>query len=651
MRLLPSGDIETMTVVPATRLIAWALLVALALMLLGAARGQATVQFDAASSQPSRLQLFHDRKGAFSESESDWLSLPAGAPVTQGLRLWGGGARWLRIDPAGDRVTRLCRWRIDGRPATFEVSAYSGLALARAGDCLVLHADAGAGDPQLVLRASGETDTRIRTARRWNRLLRVSLILSLALAVALAWRMRVPLGACLARLPMPRAWRLLETRLHLVAMAAMLLFGGAFVFTTPPGAVPDEQAHLAKAIRVAWGIPLGGQEHVRLPDLGANLEPFADLISTKRVFSKDELRNQLARPLRCLPDIPTGLHGADGYAPHQYALSALAFGVGCASGSSFGAFLHAARGLNLLLAALLVGWGVREARHGRIALVLVALLPMSLFEIASLSADSLVIGLSLAWLGLVSGIASGTRALQRVDAGLLGLAIAIALLKPGSAWILASFLFCRRRYGTDGAGFWKAATLYVFAPMVLHVVFTLAVGGSAPRLEGADPAANLALLRSNPLQVLQVLGGTVVDYGDWIVHATIGLLGWLDVPLAAWAYSLALALGLASLFADADTPTPVPAWVRPVALAFAVGAFVLLAMPLFIYWTPTGATRITSLQGRYFLPLAAFVLAWLSTSTPPAVRGWLSLFVLAGAAVLDAHALARLHDAYFITGR
>lgn len=66
-------------------------------------------------------------------------------------------------------------------------------------------------------------------------------------------------------------------------------------------------------------------------------------------------------------------------------------------------FLYGARLLNLMLAAALVYLGIRWARRGRWALFAVATLPMLLSQVATLSADSLWLGASIAWLGLVSG--------------------------------------------------------------------------------------------------------------------------------------------------------------------------------------------------------------------------------------------------------
>ena len=42
----------------------------------------------------------------------------------------------------------------------------------------------------------------------------------------------------------------------------LLLFGTAYVFSTPPGAVADEPAHLAKIIVISEGMPFGGQREL-----------------------------------------------------------------------------------------------------------------------------------------------------------------------------------------------------------------------------------------------------------------------------------------------------------------------------------------------------------------------------------------------------
>ena len=161
-------------------------------------------------------------------------------------------------------------------------------------------------------------------------------------------------------------------------------------------------------------------------------------------------------------------------------------------GSAFGTFLYIARFLNLLLGTVLVAWGIRHAVRGKWALFLIALLPMTLFQISSVSADSLTLAASLAWLGLLSGIEARTLHPRRAAPWLLGLALGLALLKPGSAWVLLGLIFCKQAFDDAKVSFPAAVAKLILLPFVVHLAWLQHAAANAAVREGVDPIANQA---------------------------------------------------------------------------------------------------------------------------------------------------------------
>ena len=619
------------------------------LAIVAAGRNGVEVSFSLRSDTPARLQLFYGNEGDLAEDRSIRLSSLPGRPTVHTLAIGSGGARWLRLDPGAEGSTTLCDFEVEGAAAGYRLSPGHELSLEHASGCLALRPTEGARDPQVTLQFIGEAASRIDRARSWHGVFLLSLFFALASAAALgvltreAWLPRVErLSGRLARLAIHAHW---------LCIGLMLLFGLAYALLTPPGAVADEEAHLAKVLRIVNGVPLGASGPLLLPNPRLMYGPFVDMAVNKRAFTADELRIQLRRPLECRASSAALARGADGYAPHQYAMPSLVYRLGCAAGVSFGAFLYLARVLNLLLAIALVGWGVKMAGRGKFALIFVALLPMTLFQLASISADSLVISASLAWLGLVSGIAGGKLALPRVGAMLWILSLAIAFMKPGSAWILGCLLFCKPAYDSAGRSFWLALGKHLVLPLLVHLIFTIQASDSAAIRAGVDPAANLALGIERPVAVLGVLVNTVVEHGGSLWRMLVGVLGWLDVPLSSWAYGLALALAAASVAGNANGLPRLPGYARVLALVMVAGSFLLLAVPLFLYWTLPDATSVQGLQGRYFLPTAAFALLWLSGAGLTALRPWLLALLALGAMTINLDGLWQLYQAYYVIGR
>lgn len=637
------------------RLITSGLLLALLILVVAYAdsRRQIRVAFTAQASTTDRLQIFHDAEGGFSEAGSQSFELKNGETVEGTLRINGRGAAWLRIDPPLGVATTLCGLRIgrSGLPVQYEILSMDELSLADDHACLKLQPGLNARDPKLIVRFVDRSARKIERAGTWQAVFYATLPL---LLVCLWWTHRYyrRLREWLPTIPALPGFRTLDRNAHWVCAALMLLFGAAYVFITPPGAVADEEAHLAKVIRLSEGIPFGGSGAELLPDTREMYGPFWGYSNNKSAFTSEELSAQLSKKLICAATSTTLPRGADSYFPHQYLLAGVAFKASCATGATFGFFLHSARMLNLLLSIVLVVLALRHAGRGKWALFAIALLPMSLFQMGSLSADSLTISLSIAWLGLVSGIAGYKVTLARVMPVLWALGLAIAFLKPGSAWILVCLAFCKPAFDKAGHSFGAALLKFVALPWVIHAAWTLLAAKGAGPLAGVDAVANARSLIAEPSIFMHAWFNTffsdrVLSLGKMLV----GVLGWLDVYLSPWAYTAGGLALLATLWTNEDSMPRMPYWIPPLVLVLAVGSLAMIALPLFIYWSPVGLGFIQGLQGRYFIATAAFALVWCSFRSTPSIHSLLVPAILILIVSINLDALHVLHRAYFVVGR
>lgn len=634
--------------------VAW-LLVLLALLLALAAyanhKSQALVSFTVHSSDLARMQVFHGADGWFAESRSQWLDVAPGAPRTVEIQGRGQEAMQLRLDPPGDAVTTVCdirAGRADG-PVQYELLHASELSVTNAGSCLRLEPDSAARDPQLTIRLVGASAAELRGATVWQRISTAILIALLAVAARIFFL--VDRAGIVRAMPVLPVFDRFGQWAHWACAVLMLGFGLAYIAVTPPGAVADEEAHFAKIVRISQGAPFGDSGAQLMPSPRAMYGPFLDYLSNKDPFTREQLQSTLQKPLVCEATTTSISVAANGYFPHQYLLPAAAYMVGCATGQPFGWFLYAARFLNLLLATILVTAGVACAARGKLGLFLIALLPMSLFQMSSLSADSLVFSLGIAWLGVVSGIAGGALHPRRVAPALWALSLAIAFLKPGAAWLLVSVLFCKPAYDAAGESFITAVAKFLVLPWAIHLALVLWVSESARATAGVDAAANMHWLLGDPQGFLRILIRTFQERGHWLWETMVGVLGWLDVPLTRASYWAACLMVLAAAFANGGTVLRRPKYVVPLALLAIAGSLLLIALPLFIYWTPLGSQTIAGLQGRYFTMSAAFALVWLGLRSPRPVRALLAAFIIIGLVAINADAVYQLYDAYFVTGR
>lgn len=618
-------------------------------------RAKTRLEFAVHSTVAGQLQVFFAADGHFNESMSGRYALAAGQRQVFTLESSGAQLAHVRIDPPSGGEVLLCGLKLVwGRHVhDYEVVAAYQLDQVDSGECIALSSVAEAPDPQVVLKGRGTLEASLFSAQRWEHLyqwvLYAGAISFVGVLVSLRWLLLMPFR----RFARIKWLEWLDGRVHWVCVALMLVFGSLYAVQTPPGAVPDEGAHLAKIAKIYTGAPLGGSDGDLYPQVMSMYGPFSEYLENKQPLSEDQVEQQLGKPVACTPTTTNLAGGADPYFPHQYALATGAFALACATDASFGAFLYSARFLNLLLATLLVGMGVAFGGRAKWALAFIALLPMSMFQMASLSADSLVISLSIAWVGLTAGLASGQVQVRRVLPLLWVLAIAVGLLKPGAAWILGSLLFCGDAFKRSGMSFMRGLACFLVLPWALHFGLIALVDSEGIVRSGVDAQANMQVIKSNPFVFLSLVGNTFFgDYGQHIYRMMIGILGWIDVPLSEWAYSLAGAALLATLFLGSNRVDQFPwRWAAPASLVMAAGSAILISLPLYVRWTSLDAPVVQGLQGRYFLPTLAFIWAGVAMRSPDLLRVVLLAFVIGAAIALNVDALERLHQAYFVLGR
>ena len=412
----------------------------------------------------------------------------------------------------------------------------------------------------------------------------------------------------------------LTHRLHHLYLLLALLFGVAFLLLTPPSQVPDESSHAAKIGFMYHGFYLGAPSDARIPNV---IEP---LQSTRyRPLSTDAARvtSLFDQRLDCESASSFTPRSAAAYSPLPYLLPTANLHVACAMGASQGYFIYGSRLLNLLLAATLTWLAIGALPFGKWAMMAVALLPMTLFQTASLSADSLTFAVSFLFIALVLRHATDGRPITgRQVLGLVAVSGCLALNKPGAIWLYPLFLLLWPAYRGRLGSFLGLGLVVIGLPGLVHLLFvSLATSPEYAVINrgvGANPTENLQLIIEQPVRFLGVLFDTYVSSnGRWLYASLVGNLGLLSIapsPLLLVSATLAMLL---SVVVNPPSALPTPQWpLRTLALTLSAAMLVILAVPLYLTWTPAGADIVHGLQGRYFIPVAALFLIGLSMPLP-----------------------------------
>lgn len=371
------------------------------------------------------------------------------------------------------------------------------------------------------------------------------------------------------------------------------------------------------------------------------------------------------------PDPFTATHDFDEYQVDSsytmYWISALGVLAGFLLRLGFIPTLFLGRLTNLLFFAFLASWAVKRTPVAKAVFATVALLPMTLHLAASYSRDSNLLALCLLFAALVLDLAFGPtekiswkQLILPALAGLLivpskivyfPLALLVFLIPAarlgrfskaikGGFLVLCMVVFLSSAGGTltlggfvngdtpvaAGAASSSAAVQEAEpaasvaaesesapAPESTASSGETAVADSAPQPASEEPVQDdsmcysLPYILSHPLDTVELLIRSVVEYGDHYVKTLVGgTLSYFDPGVQiAWTWVAALLILLVLAWLQPGFELPV--WAKTVCLLIGLACCGLAVLGC-VSWTPTYYTTIYGLQGRYFLPVLSLLL-------------------------------------------
>lgn len=255
-------------------------------------------------------------------------------------------------------------------------------------------------------------------------------------------------------------------------------------------------------------------------------------------------------------------------------------------------------------------------------LMIMLALPMSLSLFASVSQD----GAMLAMAALSVGLLTRLRGLAGVDGAanstLFWLCLCVALLtigRPAYAPLVILPLLLPQ-FSIRIRGLATGAIVFALGFWSICVASFTMINGSLDR--GVMPSVQLHALLRHPERILSLAVKTFAGRqgmeGQSYFHELIGVLGWIDVVLPNWFYRLAgwtLCVAVISTICRRSTLLSKPAsgWLFVAAIS-ACGLIFLLE---YLTWSPVEFPFVDGVQGRYFLPIALFLPAFLPSLRLP----------------------------------
>jgi uncharacterized membrane protein len=429
------------------------------------------------------------------------------------------------------------------------------------------------------------------------------------------------------------AWRA-RLSVERVYLVVALVWGIALIILVPPFQTVDEHAHYYRAWSVAQGqlvVPASG--HVNLPEGADALPsryPYQELIKGLTSIPLSSYWRDLRSPLGTHYVRSSSFaaeYGPIGYLPQAAGLTVIRL----AGGSPLLA-LYAARLLNLVTAVLLTYFGLRLLPFGKLAVCFVALLPMTMMQVASVSPDAMILGACVFLLGLVVK-STATESLSRSDIALLVVAAVLLVnAKPGYAILSLLLLLLLPRQFKSRLSYAATVIGSIVASLLLALVF-VKLAPRSQELEvlmfgaqnGLDPAAQLAHVVAPPLGFVRAVLATIGTNGIALIRQGVANYAWGNHDISD-GVTLVAAVGVGTLIAGGES-VQFAAWRRGVLLGVALLTGAVVAFAMYLVWTNVGATSVAGLQGRYFAPCV--MLAFVGLSGFPFGKRWLVPLVIA----------------------
>jgi len=266
---------------------------------------------------------------------------------------------------------------------------------------------------------------------------------------------------------------------------------------------------------------------------------------------------------------------------------------------------YLARITAVMFGAAAIAFGIAILPWAKIWFCFFSLVPMLTFQLASCSADSTAITLSLLFVCIVLALSEQPK----LDTPLLYMASivwAILFLSKtvyaGLAILLIPAIWSHRHEILKGSNvlilpfsiccalpglFWADAAMKSFVPPASYIM--------------ADPYAQKSFILHNlSFFATSMFEGLVKNYQLWYKQGT-GVFGWLDTHSSGLYYLTTLVGLIVLIFADA--PRKKNYMLLTISIVTALAVYMLIAFSISLIWNPVGVMMVNGIQGRYLLPV------------------------------------------------
>ncbi|MGB9978983.1 DUF2142 domain-containing protein [Methanobacterium sp.] len=393
-----------------------------------------------------------------------------------------------------------------------------------------------------------------------------------------------------------------------------LIYGIAFLVLIPPFQVPDEYEHYYKS----WDLSNGNLVPEKIGNKAGVSVPESVKIMTDNVYQKWKyyiLNNQsmdmeylLNLPLQSRNNVFVDIskYAVVTYSPLPYLASALSMALGKLFDLSPLILMYLGRFGNLLLWLFIIFLAIRITPVFKWGFLAIALMPMTLFQASSLSADGIAISLSFLTIAIFLKLALDDN-IKKIRIQHILIMILISLLlslakMPYIMLILLFFLIPSKKFESRMKMFQIFGLMFLLAVLIVALWNFMVNGLYMPLDPGISIKDQLFYILQYPLDFIETLLNTSSAYAGGLPSIVVGNWAYANSPIPNWIYGIYF-FGLVLIAAFDKSSFKMSIKQKYVIL----GSFLLITGTVFVLeyltWTYTGAQIIHGIQGRYLIPI------------------------------------------------
>lgn len=405
-----------------------------------------------------------------------------------------------------------------------------------------------------------------------------------------------------------------------VFLLIVIPIGLIYCMVTPFGKVPDEITHSTKAIDISLGHFLSK----------ANEKGEAELIYTEKLEQIFNAENktysqyfEAIKSEESNEEIVYKFSNMALYSPICHLPQATGMLIARLFNFSLIVQLYAGRIVNMLVAIILIYFAVKYIPFNKILVILIALLPISMQEITSLSSDALTIGVCLFYISYILHLRynESVKEVNKKDWYILIIStIVVSMVKIVYLPLcLLLFLIPENKLKTRKNKILKLGILFGIA-VILNLIWL--VFSSRFLIEynvGVDSKEQVLFILKNPIKYVFIILRTILMYAQswWMGLVGTDLAIWgletIDITYIA-SFSLSVIL-LILFFVNEDKEIKID---KTTKIIFGLVFFTIIALiftSIFVQFNKVDNIQISGIQPRYFIPILLLIPIFCNNNT------------------------------------